>query len=82
MEVYFTYVLKSKTHNYFYRGHCKDLQKRLDQHNAGMTVSLRPYLPFEIIYFEQFETEIEAVKREKYFKTSRGREFLKKTLAL
>jgi putative endonuclease len=47
-----------------------------------MTVSLRPYLPFEIIYFEQFETEIEAVKREKYFKTSRGREFLKKTLAL
>jgi putative endonuclease len=82
MEVYFTYVLKSKTHNYFYRGHCKDLQKRLDQHNAGMTVSLRSYLPFEIIYFEQFETEIEAVKREKYFKTSRGREFLKKTLAL
>jgi putative endonuclease len=82
MKVYFTYVLKSKTHNYFYKGHCKDLQKRLDQHNAGMTVSLRPYLPFEIIYFEQFETEIEAVKREKYFKTSRGREFLRKTLAL
>jgi putative endonuclease len=80
-EIYYAYVLKSKVHNYYYKGHCKDLQKRLIQHNSGMTVSIRPYIPFEIVYFEEFETEIEAIKREKYFKTSRGREFLRKILA-
>ena len=77
-EVYFAYVLKSKHFDYFYKGHCKDLKKRLVQHNSGMTKSIRPYLPFEIVYFEEFETLIEAIKREKYFKSSRGRQFLKK----
>ncbi|WP_293010659.1 GIY-YIG nuclease family protein [Mongoliibacter sp.] len=80
-EIYYAHVLKSKVHNYYYKGHCKDLQKKLIQHNSGMTVSIRPYIPFEIVYFEEFETEIEAIKREKYFKTSRGREFLRKILA-
>jgi len=82
MEMYFAYVIKSKVHNYFYKGHCKDLQKRLSQHNSGMTVSIRPYMPFEIVYFEEFETEKESIEREKFFKTSRGREFIRKILGL
>ena len=81
-EVYFAYVIKSKNRDYFYKGHCKDLQKRLLEHNAGMTVSIRPYIPFEIVYCEEFQTLSEAIKREKYFKTSRGREFLRNKLGL
>ncbi|MFC3416853.1 GIY-YIG nuclease family protein [Algoriphagus hitonicola] len=79
-QVYYAYVLKSKLHDYFYKGHCKDLTKRLEQHNSGMTTSIRPYLPFELVYFEEFESLSEAIKREKYFKTSRGRKFLKEKL--
>jgi putative endonuclease len=79
-EVYYAYVIKSKEHEYVYKGHCKDLKKRLMQHNSGMTVSIRPYIPFEIVYYEEFKTLSEAIKREKYFKTSRGRQFLKKIL--
>jgi putative endonuclease len=80
-EVYFAYVIKSKNRDYFYKGHCRDLQKRLLQHNSGMTASIRPFIPFEIVYFEEFESLQEAIKREKYFKSSRGREFLKKILS-
>ncbi len=79
--VFYAYVLKSKHHDYFYKGHCKDLKKRLLQHNSGMTASIKPFIPFEIVYFEEFETLQEPIKREKYFKSSRGREFLKKILA-
>lgn len=46
-----------------------------------MTKSIKPYIPFEIVYFEEFKTLEEAIKREKYFKSSRGREFLNKILA-
>ncbi len=46
-----------------------------------MTVSIRPYIPFEIAYVEEFETQAEAIKREKYFKSAGGRKFLKKMLA-
>jgi len=78
--VFFTYVLRSVNHDYFYKGHCQDLNKRLLQHNSGMTESIRPYIPFKIVYYEVYNTEAEAIAREKYFKSSAGRRFLKKIL--
>jgi len=46
-----------------------------------MTVSIRPYLPLEIVYSESFPTETEAITREKYFKSSAGRRYLKLKLS-
>ena len=46
-----------------------------------MTKSIRPYLPFRLAYFEEFQTREEAVKREKYFKSAAGRRFLKTKLS-
>jgi putative endonuclease len=68
--MYFAYGLKSINHDYYYKGHCQDLEKRLAQHNSGMTESIRPYIPFRIVYFENFETEMEAILKEKYFKSA------------
>ena len=79
--MYYAYVLKSIEHAYFYKGHCENLEKRILQHNSGMTESLRPYIPFKIVYSENFITEAEAIAREKYFKSAAGRRFLKKKLA-
>ena len=80
--MFYVYVLKSVEYDYFYKGHCHDLDKRLEQHNSGMTFSTRPYRPFKIVYFESFETEKEAIDREKYFKTAAGRRYLKKVIVL
>jgi len=78
--MYYAYVVRSINFNFHYKGHCENIEARLKQHNAGMTVSIRKYLPFEIAYFEIFETRLEAVKREKYFKSAAGRRFLKSKL--
>ncbi len=78
--MYYAYVLKSKNHDYYYKGHCHDLQKRLTQHNSGMTASIRPYIPFEIVYTESFESEADAIQREKYFKSAAGRRYLKRKI--
>ena len=75
--MFYAYVLKSIKHDYYYKGHCQDLQRRLTQHNSGMTVSTKPYTPFKIVYYETFATEEEAINREKYFKSSAGRRYLK-----
>lgn len=40
-----------------------------------MTGSIRPYIPFTLIYFEAFETEQEAIEREKYFKSAAEGDF-------
>jgi putative endonuclease len=79
--MYYAYILKSIEHDYLYKGHCQDLEKRLAQHNSGMTVSIKPYIPFQIIYFEEFQTEQEAISREKYFKSAAGRRFIKRIIA-
>ncbi|HXI00826.1 MAG TPA: GIY-YIG nuclease family protein [Sphingobacteriaceae bacterium] len=75
--MYFAYIIKSIDSEYYYKGHCQNLEARLIQHNSGMTASIRPYLPFKLLYFEEFETREEAIRREKYFKTSAGRRYLK-----
>jgi putative endonuclease len=46
-----------------------------------MTRSIAPYMPFEIAYFEEFQSENEAICRERYFKSSAGRRYLKKKLS-
>ena len=79
--MYYAYVLKSLTHDYYYKGHCGDLELRLSQHNSGMTQSIKPYRPFKLVYSESFYTEKEAVEREKYFKSAAGRRYLKTKLA-
>ena len=75
--MFFAYVIKSVEFNYYYKGHTSNLEKRLGQHNSGMTKSIKPYTPFILVYTEQFEREKEAIEREKYFKTAAGRRYLK-----
>jgi len=42
-----------------------------------MTESIKKHAPFELVYFEPFETREKARAREKYFKSAAGRRFLK-----
>lgn len=76
----FAYVLKSIYQNFYYKSHCENLEVKLTQYNSGMTDSIRPYIPFKLVYSEQFQTREEAIAREKYFKSAAGRRFLKKKL--
>ena len=81
-SMFYAYVIKSINYDYYYKGHCENLEVRLAQHNAGMTASIKPYLPFTVIYFETFQTREEAVVKEKYFKSAAGRRFLKTKISL
>ncbi|HMJ46300.1 MAG TPA: GIY-YIG nuclease family protein, partial [Ferruginibacter sp.] len=79
--MFYAYVIKSVDHDFYYKGHCEDPEERLKQHNSGMTGSIRPYIPFILIYKEGFNTREEAVLRERYFKSSAGRRYLKNKLS-
>ena len=75
-QKYYTYVLQNHLGE-FYKGFTSDLKKRLQEHNAGLTKSIRNKGPWQIVYFEEFLIKEDAIKREKYFKTAAGRRFLK-----
>jgi putative endonuclease len=76
--MYYVYVLKSISSGRFYKGFCSDLSIRLNEHNAGKTKSTKPFIPWKIVYFEEFESQYVAIRREKYFKSAAGRKFLSK----
>jgi putative endonuclease len=78
--MFYAYVLKSDNFDYYYKGHCQNLEERLKEHNSGMTTFLKPYVPLKIVYFETFQTREEAIVREQYFKTASGRRYLKSKL--
>ncbi len=75
--MFYTYVLKSVNHEYHYKGHCENINRRLKEHNSGLTKSIKKFRSFILVYFDEFSTREEAVKREKYFKSVAGRLFLK-----
>ena len=75
--MFYAYVIQSLTDGTYYKGHCENIEVRLKQHNAGSTSSIKSKVPFKIVYFEEFEKREHAIAREKYFKTSAGRKYLK-----
>jgi putative endonuclease len=60
-----------------YVGLTNNLYRRINQHNEGRERTTRSYRPFELIYYEEFDTRIEARVREKYLKSGAGKEFLR-----
>jgi putative endonuclease len=46
-------------------------------HNSGKSKFTKGHRPWQIKYFEQFETRSEAMRREKFFKSIDGYNFLK-----
>ena len=74
------YVLRSAKTGRRYVGSCADLDVRLSQHNSGQSKSTRHGVPWHVVYSESQPTRGDAVRRERYLKTGRGREELDEIL--
>jgi len=74
--MFIVYVLRSEKDNKRYVGFTENLTRRLFEHNSGLVTSTKNRRPFKLIYTEQFENKQEAMKREKFFKSHQGRNFL------
>ena len=70
--MYCVYVLKSAKDGMLYTGVTKDLNRRMREHQAGKTRSLRYRRPLVLVYSETYATKREAIARERYFKTPDG----------
>ena len=70
------YVLRVSTSRIRYVGQTVDMNKRLQAHNSGKSRYTKSAKPWKVIYTETYITRSEAMQREKFFKTGKGREFL------
>ena len=74
--MYYTYVLKSKKDDGCYYGYTEDLAQRFEEHKKGRVESTKYRRPLILVYYEACLSRADALKREKYFKSYRGRQFL------
>ncbi|NNJ70396.1 MAG: GIY-YIG nuclease family protein [Kiritimatiellales bacterium] len=70
------YVLLSSDGTYRYKGCCRDLVERMKQHHAGKVSRTKNRRPLKLLHSEYFDSYTDARKRELYFKSGAGREWL------
>ena len=78
--MYYVYVLKSQFDGKLYVGYTTNLRNRLREHQDGEVISTKPRRPFEIIFYEGYKNKEDAKRRERYFKTSKGKSSLRMML--
>jgi putative endonuclease len=74
--MFYVYVLRSQRTGRRYVGSCENREERLRRHNAGDSKTTRHGVPWILIHSETCVTRSEALRRERYYKTGRGRDEL------
>lgn len=80
MSFHYLYVLLSLKDNKFYIGSTNDLKRRFQEHKQGKNISTAKRLPLELIFYEAYPTKSDAERRERYFKTNKGKTTLRQML--
>lgn len=78
--MYYVYVLKSLKNDKIYVGRTDNLKRRIQEHKAGKTWTTKRFLPIKLIFCEAFLSKQDAIRRERYFKTSKGKSSLRQII--
>jgi putative endonuclease len=80
VDMWYVYILKSKSSKFRYIGSTVNLRRRLVEHNTGESPSTKAYRPYEIEAYIAVQTEELAKTLEHYFKTGSGKAVLNKRI--
>ena len=75
-KMYYVYVLQSRKDGKRYIGQSDDLRRRISEHENGKLTSTKHRRPIKLIFYEAFSAKEDAIRRERYFKTSKGKSTL------
>jgi len=78
--MHYVYVLRSLKDSGFYIGYSPNLRKRLTEHVTGESFATSHHGPWQLIYYEAYLNQADALGRERYLKSGAGRRFLKAQL--
>lgn len=78
--MFYVYILISLNDLNFYVGFTSNLKIRIKQHADEKVNSTSKRLPLKLIYYECYVIEEDARRNEKYYKTTKGRNDLRKKL--
>jgi len=77
---FWVYLIVSEEGDH-YTGHTPDLNRRLSEHNSGMSHATKQGPNWRIVHTEEYSTRGEAMKRERWLKSGIGRQWIEKNIA-
>jgi putative endonuclease len=77
----FAYILYSEKLNKYYICACIDIDKRLLEHNTGLSKFTSRGIPWKLVYKEFFESSNDALKREREIKKKKSRKYIEYLMA-
>lgn len=69
--MWYVYIIKSSGKNWYYVGSTNKLEARISEHNNGEVRSTKYYIPLNLVFTKEFETEKEARSYERLLKDKR-----------
>ena len=79
-QKYWVYILRSSEGKY-YIGQTNDIERRLNEHEVGISIWTRKYTGWELIYKEEYSSRSEAMIRERVLKRLKGGDVFKRLVA-
>ncbi len=79
-KFFYVYVLLSLKDKKLYVGYSKNLKVRFDEHCNGYVNSTKNRKPLKLVYYEACLDKNDAIRRESYLKTSRGKSYINKRI--
>ena len=73
---FFTYILRSTKSGKYYVGQSENLKTRVVDHNKGKVKSTKSERPWELVYFESYNTRSKAYNREQEIKKMKSRKYI------
>lgn len=78
--MYFVYILQSDKSKSYYVGCTNDIERRLKEHNSGLSNYTRNKGPWKVVYNEAHGSLSEARQREKQIKSWKKRKAIEKLI--
>jgi putative endonuclease len=73
--MFYVYLIQSEVDSSFYIGYTSNLELRIKQHNNGESIYSRRKKPWKLVYSEEFENKTFALKRERFLKKQKNKDF-------
>ena len=81
--MFYAYVIKSLKNGRFYYGSTDNLRRRVTEHNNGTGGKYtKDNRPFQLVYYEAYNSYDLAKQAERFYKSGYGREVLKGKLSI
>jgi putative endonuclease len=74
--MFYVYILRSIATDRYYIGYSESPDLRLLGHNSRKVKSTRLFRPWEKVYQEIYDTELQAIRREREIKNKKSRAYI------